>query len=120
MASPFFDQVPQCFTMLQWHSDHFTLPPGTTRLATNEAADNQAFVSANGRMLGIQFHPDFNCRTILKMVRDEDEPWPVGPFVAPRKTLIQQTESMQEPAWLMDLLMENMHKTVSAHLKTGC
>jgi GMP synthase-like glutamine amidotransferase len=116
VSSPLFDHVPRQFTMFQWHSDHYTLPPGTIRLATNEAAENQAFVSADGRMLGIQFHPDFDCRTILKMVKDEDEPWPRGPLVTRREDLIQQTETRQEPAWLMDRLMENMHKAVADHV----
>ena len=113
-ASPLLDLVPRQFSMFQWHSDHYTLPPGTIRLATNEAAENQAFVSTDGRMLGIQFHPDFDCSTIFNMVKDEDEPWPRGPVVTPRQELVQQTKSAQEPAWLMDRLMINMHKAVTA------
>ena len=64
-VSPFFDHVPRQFSMFQWHSDHYSLPPGAIRLATSEAAENQAFVSENGHMLGIQFHPDFDCSLII-------------------------------------------------------
>ena len=113
-TSPLLDLVPHHFSIFQWHSDHYTLPPGTIRLATNDAAENQAFVSKNGRMLGIQFHPDFDRRLIMDMVKAEDDPWPRGAFVTPRKELIKQTQRMQEPAWLMDQLMENMYKAVIA------
>lgn len=40
---------------MQWHFDHFTVPPGATMVADN-AANAQAFVS--GRNLGLQFHPE--------------------------------------------------------------
>ena len=107
-ASPLFRGVPKRFAMFQWHSDHFTLPAGATRLATSEAARNQAFASPNGRMLGIQFHPDFDCDLIMRMVGDEAEKWPEGPFVTPRKALLQETADMEEPAWLMDILLDNL------------
>jgi GMP synthase-like glutamine amidotransferase len=114
VASQLLNQVPRQFTMFQWHSDHYTLPPGTIRLASNKAAENQAFMSTDGRILGIQFHPDFDCGTIINLVKAEDEPWPKGPFVTRREGLIQQTETMPEPDWLMDLLLDNMHKAVTA------
>ncbi len=40
---------------MQWHFDHFTVPPGATLVASNDA-NAQAFVS--GRNLGLQFHPE--------------------------------------------------------------
>lgn len=40
---------------MQWHFDHFTLPPGARRLAHNSAG-LQAFV--RGRVVGTQFHPE--------------------------------------------------------------
>jgi len=113
-TSPLLDQVPRHFSMFQWHSDHYTLPPGTISLATNDATKNQAFASEDGHKLGIQFHPDFDCSLIMEMVKAEDDPWPQGAFVTPREELIKQTLSMKEPAWLMDQLMENMYKAVTA------
>ena len=41
----------------QWHYDRFEPPPGATRLARNERA-NQAFVV--GRTVGLQFHPELD------------------------------------------------------------
>ncbi len=45
---------------MQWHFDHFTLPPGATLVADN-AANAQAFVS--GRHLGLQFHPEITAES---------------------------------------------------------
>jgi hypothetical protein len=39
----------------QWHFDSFTVPPGATLVAENDAGP-QAFVA--GRHLGVQFHPE--------------------------------------------------------------
>ena len=41
-------------TVFQWHVESFDIPPGATRILTNEACPNQAYVL--GRHLGMQFH----------------------------------------------------------------
>jgi GMP synthase-like glutamine amidotransferase len=107
ISSAAFDKVPHRFTIFQWHSDHYSLPPGAIRLASGAVAENQAFISENRRTLGIQFHPDFNCKTIQHMVTTYNEKWPSGPFVTNRNDLIRQTGKMPEPSWLMDQLLDN-------------
>jgi GMP synthase (glutamine-hydrolysing) len=110
--SPIFDGVPERFTMFQWHSDHYTLPPEAVRLAESDAAENQAFASADGKILGIQFHPDFDCGSIQHMLRIETDEYPRGPYVTERHELIEITGKMREPFWLMGLLLNNFIKTI--------
>jgi GMP synthase (glutamine-hydrolysing) len=43
--------------MMQWHSDTFDLPAGTTRLATSAAYGNEAFAIGDWA-LAVQFHPE--------------------------------------------------------------
>lgn len=105
--SPVFDGVPEKFTIFQWHSDHYTLPPGAIRLAGSAVAKNQAFISTNGKCLGIQFHPDFDCATIQEILQTYTGEWPKGPYVTRRKELIKMTGSMIEPDWLMNRLLDN-------------
>jgi GMP synthase-like glutamine amidotransferase len=52
LARAWFGDGPH--TVFQWHVESFRLPPGATRVLTNDACPNQAY--AMGRHLGMQFH----------------------------------------------------------------
>jgi GMP synthase-like glutamine amidotransferase len=54
VAAEWLGEQPE-LTVFQWHSETFSIPPGATRIAANEACANQAFV-AGGKHLGMQFH----------------------------------------------------------------
>ena len=107
ISSSIFEDVPERFTIFQWHSDRYTLPPECIRLAASPAAENQAFLSTDNRILGIQFHPDFDCGTIAHMIKTLGKEYPRGPYVTERDELLQQTASMREPSWLMDKILDN-------------
>jgi GMP synthase-like glutamine amidotransferase len=53
-ADPVFRDAPEEFVTLQWHSDTFDLPAGSTLLASSAAYEHQAF--AFRRAYGLQFH----------------------------------------------------------------
>jgi hypothetical protein len=53
-ADPVFGHMPRSFPTLQWHSDTFDLPEGSTLLAGSPAYPRQAFVYK--RAYGLQFH----------------------------------------------------------------
>ena len=54
-ADPVLSHLPERFPIFQWHSDTFTLPEGTTRLAVSAVAQNQCF-RINRATYGMQFH----------------------------------------------------------------
>ena len=54
-GDPVLSAAAGAFPIFQWHSDTFTLPDGATRLATNDAAANQAFRIGRAAY-GTQFH----------------------------------------------------------------
>ena len=53
-AVPWFEGLPQSFTVFQWHSHSFTPPPGVETLAASDCAPCQAY--ALGDSLALQFH----------------------------------------------------------------
>jgi GMP synthase (glutamine-hydrolysing) len=55
--------------VLHWHGDSFDLPPGATRLASNENYENQAFAYGDSA-LALQFHLEADPRQL--------EEWYVG------------------------------------------
>jgi GMP synthase-like glutamine amidotransferase len=58
-GDPVLSAAAGSFPIFQWHSDTFTLPEGAVRLATNGAAENQAFRIGRA-VYGTQFHFEAN------------------------------------------------------------
>ncbi|MBA2393102.1 MAG: type 1 glutamine amidotransferase [Ktedonobacteraceae bacterium] len=56
---PLFTGLPGYQKVFHWHEDAFELPEGSIRLATNEAAINQAFRHGR-RAYGLQYHIELN------------------------------------------------------------
>jgi len=58
---PVLGRCGQSLTVVHWHGDTFTLPPGARHLARSDAYENQAFRLGN-RTLGLQFHIEVDDR----------------------------------------------------------
>jgi GMP synthase-like glutamine amidotransferase len=70
---------PQRFDAFHWHGDTFALPPGCVHLAASAACANQAFASADGHVLGLQFHPELTAQMLSEWYRLD--PPSAGPYV---------------------------------------
>ncbi|MGZ9723304.1 type 1 glutamine amidotransferase [Rhizobium miluonense] len=81
-ADPLLADVGDEFTIFQWHSDTFSLPPGATRLAANGVTRNQAFRIGRATY-GTQFHFEANAAVVDR--------WR-GEF--------KETIERKEPGWL--------------------
>lgn len=55
-------------TVLHWHGDTFTLPPGARRLAESEGCAQQAF-AVGERVLGLQFHLEMGAGAVAEIAR---------------------------------------------------
>ncbi len=65
-----------------WHGDTFDLPAGVDPLLSSDATSNQAFVTADGRGVGLQFHVEWTEESLAELVRGcEDELCEGGPYV---------------------------------------
>lgn len=56
------------FRTFEWHNESFALPPGATRVLTNEACPNQAYVIGNS--IGLQCHVEMTRELIDIWVKD--------------------------------------------------
>jgi GMP synthase-like glutamine amidotransferase len=60
-------------TVIQWHYEAFTVPPGAVRLASSGACPNQAW--AMGNNLAMQFHIEMDDVKAQEWAQDEDPKW---------------------------------------------
>lgn len=103
-----FQNLPEEFMSFHWHSAHFSLPPGCSRLAFSRASENQAFVCDSAPLIGLQFHPEFTLDLIRRYLGEYGEGWPEGPYVEPLKSVMEQTESIPDTYWLMEKILDNI------------
>ncbi len=75
-----FAEVPEQLTVLHWHGDTFSLPPGAIGVASSAGCQNQAFVWED-RVVGLQFHLELDPLIVKALGKSGylDE-WP-GQFV---------------------------------------
>ena len=105
-----FRNLPQRFVTFHWHSDHFSLPPGCTRLAYSEPTAQQAFVLEGKPVVGLQFHPEYTREMVSRFARECGDEWKRGPFVAGCEAVLAQTEKLTDTDWLADRLLDNMER----------
>jgi len=109
-ASFLFQNIPASFITFHWHSDHFSLPRGCTRLADSKASENQAFV-CNGRpLVGLQFHPEYTREMVTDYAREHSQDWVPDVFVSDKDKVLAQTKEIPDTYWLMATLLNNMER----------
>ena len=103
-----FKNIPAQFTTFHWHTDHFALPPACTRLAYSEATENQAYISQERPIAGIQFHPEYPLESVKYFVREFGDKIQKGPYAAGKKKILSQTDQIPETYALMAAILDNM------------
>jgi GMP synthase-like glutamine amidotransferase len=71
--------LPETSTVLHWHGDTYSLPPGAMRLAVSDGCGEQGFVLP-GKYLGLQFHLEVDPDIVGRFV-DGQGSWPSGNYV---------------------------------------
>jgi GMP synthase-like glutamine amidotransferase len=110
-----FENVPHKFVTFHWHADHFSLPPGCTRLAYTEPSANQVYILDGRPLVGLQFHPEYTVELIRYFGREWSDGWQKGPFVAGKEAIMAQTESLPENYWLIATVLDNMEREFGAN-----
>ena len=109
-ASYLLKNVPRKFLTFHWHSDHFTLPPGCTRLAFSEPTANQAYTVKNSPVAGLQFHPEYTIELITYFATNYGHEWQKDQYVAGKEAVLSKTGQIPDTYWLMELLLDNMDR----------
>jgi GMP synthase-like glutamine amidotransferase len=103
-----FQNIPAQFITFHWHSDHFSLPPDCTQLAHSGATANQAYISQELPVAGIQFHPEYSLALVRYFAQEWGHEWQKGPYVTSREELLAQTDRIPETYGLMAIILDNM------------
>jgi GMP synthase-like glutamine amidotransferase len=68
--SPLLAHAPAAATVMHWHGETFSVPPGATLLGGSAACANQGFIWQY-RVVGLQFHPEVNDELLAQMLQHE-------------------------------------------------
>ncbi|PKQ19666.1 MAG: amidotransferase [Actinobacteria bacterium HGW-Actinobacteria-6] len=87
-ASHVFGELPAEFIAGHWHGDTFDIPEGAVRTASSQACPNQAFEYDDGRVLGVQFHLEWDTDGAEALVESCSSELTPGPTVAPAEAFL--------------------------------
>lgn len=89
-------------TVFQFHQDSFTMPAGSTRIATNEICLNQGF-RIGEHIVGLQFHPEATESWVRACAAEDD--FPSGPYVQDPQRILQGLAHLAaQRAWFFQFL----------------
>ena len=63
-----WSHMPDEFTAMMWHGDTFHLPPDAIHLASSAGCARQGFATADGRVIGVQYHPEFDMTDVRRLL----------------------------------------------------
>jgi GMP synthase-like glutamine amidotransferase len=108
--SAVFRKLPHSFVAGLWHGDTFSIPPGAERMASSEGCANQAFEFAEGRVVGLQFHPEWSREMVRALYeRHMSDVAEGGPFVqTPEEILGASQEIYAANRDLLFALLDDM------------
>ncbi|MDY0129651.1 MAG: amidotransferase [Methanosarcina vacuolata] len=83
-------KLPSCmfpeFTGFMWHGDTFEIPAGAVKLFESEACPNQGFLY-NGKVIGLQFHPEADRQWVRNLIRDSGHELVQGKYIQSEKEI---------------------------------
>jgi len=102
-------KLPACmfpeFTGFMWHGDTFEIPAGAVKLFESEACPNQGFLY-NGKVLGLQFHPEANRQWVRNLIRDSGHELVQGKYIQSEKEIYIQESFFESSRNLAFSLMD--------------
>lgn len=106
--TPIFKDIPPEFTVFQWHSDTFEIPPGAKRMATSKGCQNQAF--QYGRVIGLQFHLEYSKESIDLMFNHCGNDIHDGKYIQKTDEILSRAGNVEKMNKILYILLDNIER----------
>ncbi|WP_310391608.1 type 1 glutamine amidotransferase [Hymenobacter sp.] len=108
LEHPLLRGWPEKATVLHWHLDTFTVPPGAIRVGMSAGCATQGFVWGDG-IIGLQFHPEMTVPMVEQLLEYEGhETAEEQEFVQTAEQIRARLKSMWKGRKLLELLLANL------------
>ncbi len=108
LSHPLLRGWPDKATVLHWHVDTFTVPPGAVRVGMSAGCAAQGFAWGDG-IIGLQFHPEMTEEMVEKLMTFEGhETAGEEEFVQTATQIRGKLKSVWKGRLLLEALLENM------------
>jgi GMP synthase-like glutamine amidotransferase len=108
LTHPLLRGWPDKATVLHWHVDTFSVPPGAMRVGMSAGCAAQGFVWGDG-IIGLQFHPEMTEEMVEKLINFENhETAEEQEFVQTAAQIRGKLKSVWKGRKLLEQLLENM------------
>ena len=108
LTHPLLRGWPDKATVLHWHLDTFTVPPGALRVGMSAGCAAQGFVWGDG-IIGLQFHPEMTEEMVGQLLDFENhETAEEQEFVQTAAQIRGKLKSVWKGRKLLEVLLKNM------------
>jgi GMP synthase-like glutamine amidotransferase len=108
LTHPLLRGWPDKATVLHWHFDTFTVPPGSLRVGMSAGCAAQGFVWGDG-VIGLQFHPEMTEAMVEQLIQFEaHETAEEQEFVQTAAQIRSKLKSVWKGRKLLETLLENL------------
>lgn len=104
---PFLQGINEIYTLFEFHYDTFDVPTNGVLLGGSQACKNQAFAIGD-RVVGLQFHPEFNAQIVHFIESKFGAKIQDGPFVKPVSDMMASPERFTASKTFLYTLLNNI------------
>jgi len=117
LAHPLFEGFPPELNVMHWHGDTFEQPAGMRPVGHSEACANQGFFDAHGRLMGLQFHMEWDADTAARLIEAcPEDLHQGGPFVQTPQDILDRPACYAAAQDYMHCLLDRLYGPVPGAL----
>jgi GMP synthase (glutamine-hydrolysing) len=112
-TTPLGQRLPKHSEVFHWHGETFTLPPGSSPIASSRACANQGF-TYNEKVIALQFHLEmtpFGAQSIIENSRDE---LVEAPYIQSEAEMLEKEQHFTAVNAMMSTLLDHLAEQSSS------